>query len=484
MTDIKSIPSTLSPGTVLHGRNAQYCILQVLGQGSFGITYLARDMVGDDEVEQLFCIKEFFMRDINGRNDTSVTSSNREGMFMYYKRKFEQESDHLSQLRHRNIVMVTDAFRANGTSYYVMQYIDGQSLDQYITSRGRLSTVQAVDIARQVGDALQFMHLRGMVHLDVKPANVMMSSGGAAVLVDFGLSKQYDSDGNPESSTTVGTGSPGYAPIEQATHREGRGVPVQMDVYALGATVFKMLTGCRPPEAADVLNIGFPRGELQHCGVEKAVVDVVQKAMEPQCNKRYKTVEALVGALEAAVAAKPQKAQSTGSDEVTRVDAQVQGGKKNDNGNKQAGVMDTMSEKAGKTGTNIYAAVFTFVVVLVLSCLPDLVISGKGNTVLEIFVNKTFPECGNFVTMVYVIPALIGSVVVVLCEKRVLRFDSGDRARSHALRWFCISLLFNVAACYAVYRPKPDDTALASSIQVALAIVTTYLIQRWFKRNK
>ena len=300
MANIDTTQSALPAGTVLKGGNVSYMLLKTLGQGSFGITYLAKNIVGEDEVEQLFCIKEFFMRDINGRESTSVTSSNREGMFDYYKRKFEQESDHLSRLRHKNIVMVVDAFRANSTSYYVMQYIDGQSLDSLIAAKGRLSTDETVGITRQVGSALSCMHSMGMLHLDVKPANVMMADEKTAILIDFGLSKQYDQNGQPESSTTVGSGTPGYAPIEQANHREGKDFPVQMDVYALGATMLKMLTGQRPPEASDILNFGFPKKELLAVGVTLSVAMVVEKAMAPQQNKRYKTVNDFLKALDVA----------------------------------------------------------------------------------------------------------------------------------------------------------------------------------------
>lgn len=300
MANIDTTQSALPAGTILKGGNASYTLLKTLGQGSFGITYLAKNIVGEDEVEQLFCIKEFFMRDINGRENTSVTSSNREGMFDYYKRKFEQESDHLSRLRHKNIVMVVDAFRENSTSYYVMQYIDGQSLDSLIAAKGRLSTDETVGIIRQVGSALGCMHSKGMLHLDVKPANVMMADEKTAILIDFGLSKQYDQNGQPESSTTVGSGTPGYAPIEQANHREGKDFPVQMDVYALGATMLKMLTGQRPPEASDILNFGFPKKELLAVGVTSSVAMVVEKAMAPQQNKRYKTVNDFLKALDIA----------------------------------------------------------------------------------------------------------------------------------------------------------------------------------------
>lgn len=91
------------------------------------------------------------------------------------------------------------------------------------------------------------MHSNKMLHLDLKPKNIMLDKDGKSYLIDFGLSKQYTETGEPESSTKVGAGTPGHAPIEQANYREGKGFPVTMDIYALGATMFKMLTGQRPP---------------------------------------------------------------------------------------------------------------------------------------------------------------------------------------------------------------------------------------------
>ena len=299
---MQSQSTHLPVGTRLKGQAATYTIVKVLGQGSFGITYLARTIAqSSDELEQYVCLKEFFMREVNGRDDTKVTSS-REGMFGYYKRKFEQESEHLCQLRHQHIVKVTDAFHANNTVYYAMQYIEGMSLDSLIASKRRLPLRQAVDIVRQIASALAFMHGKGMLHLDVKPANVMMASEDNAILIDFGLSKQYDANGQPESSTKVGAGTPGYAPLEQASFREGKDFPVTMDVYALGATLYKMLTGVRPPEASDILNEGFPYAELSAAGIPKAVIAVVEKAMAPQRMHRYANMADFVRALDKATA--------------------------------------------------------------------------------------------------------------------------------------------------------------------------------------
>ena len=144
-----------------------------------------------------------------------------------------------------------------------------------------------------MADALTYMHAHNVLHLDLKPGNVMLHQG-KAVLIDFGLSKQYDKDGNPDSSTTVGGGTPGYAPLEQANYRDGKGFPVTMDIYALGGTLYKMLTGQRPPEASEVLNEGLPPKPAQ---VSVATWAAVEAAMQPLRKNRPQTVAAWLARL-------------------------------------------------------------------------------------------------------------------------------------------------------------------------------------------
>lgn len=295
----------LPEGIILHGEAYDYKITSVLGQGTFGITYRAkvemRGALGTLDSNMYVAIKEFFMKEVNGRDNTSVTSgsTSRDGLFEYYREKFEREARNLSTLQHKNIVRVLESFQANGTVYYAMEYISGQSLDSVIIKSPHhcLDAATALGYTQQLGSALSFMHSKGMLHLDVKPANAMVKDDGTVVLIDFGLSKQYAANGEPESSTKVGAGTPGYAPLEQASYREGKGFPTMMDVYALGGTLYKMLTGQRPPEASEILNDGFPIGEMKQHGVPPQVAACVRKAMAPLKKDRYKTIDQLLNAL-------------------------------------------------------------------------------------------------------------------------------------------------------------------------------------------
>lgn len=294
--------TSLAIGTILHGEAYDYKIMDVLGQGTFGITYKAKvemkGALGRLDSNMYVAVKEFFIKEVNGRENSSVTSGSTSngGLFYYYRDKFEREARNLSTLSHPNIVKVLEAFHANGTTYYSMEYIDGISLDKKIAQspQGRMPLTEAIETLKQIGAAIAFMHSRNMLHLDVKPGNVMMRKDGTAVLIDFGLSKQYTSDGEPESSTKVGAGTPGYAPIEQASYHEGKGFPTMMDVYALGGTLFKMLTGQRPPEASEILNEGFPTDSLRQLFIPGNIVNSISKAMAPLKKDRWQTVDEFV----------------------------------------------------------------------------------------------------------------------------------------------------------------------------------------------
>ena len=306
-----AITNHLASGSLLQGATYRYTIERVLGQGTFGITYLASTVVqvegalGTFESEIRVAVKEFFMRDLNERKGSQVSGGSQGGIYEHYRRKFAREAQNLSKLHHPNIVRVLESFEANNTVYYAMEFCEGGSLDELIAAQGGLSEAVALDYARQIGSALDYMHSEKVLHLDLKPGNVMLRKNGSVALIDFGLSKQYDEEGAPESSTTIGGGTPGYAPIEQANYREGGQFAAAIDVYALGATLFKMLTGERPAEASVLLNEGFPAEKLTAKGVSERTIAVVAKAMEGLKRNRYATVAEFLKALDGTAATPP-----------------------------------------------------------------------------------------------------------------------------------------------------------------------------------
>lgn len=299
----------LQPGTVIHGTHNDYRIERVLGQGSFGITYVAnvrlKGRLGAIESAAMVAIKEFFLRDVSCRNGLRVFSVSDSTLCSDYRRDFLREAQNLSRLDNDHIVKVLETIEENDTVYYVMEYLSGGNLDQHILSHGKLSCREALDIAIQIGEALKCMHAQHMLHLDLKPLNVMRGEDGHIVLIDFGLSKCFGADGQPESSTRIGQGTTGYAPIEQHSFNKADGFMPTLDIYALGATLFKMLTGSVPPEASVVLNEGLPVDELSSAGVPPAIIALVERAMQPLRRMRHQTVGEFIDETQRLLASAP-----------------------------------------------------------------------------------------------------------------------------------------------------------------------------------
>lgn len=281
-------------GTLLHG--GTYKIEKVLGQGSFGITYLAEHT----NLGKKVAIKEFFMKELNSRGeDGSITGMSDSSLSQNYCQKFKKEAINLSRLDHPNIVRVTDSFSENGTFYYVMDFIEGQNLNDYVKSH-YIDEAEAVSIIKSVADALIYMHEeKHMLHLDLKPGNVMRrESDGHIFLIDFGLSKHYSTDGQPETSTTIGLGTAGYAPIEQGNKAKNGEFRPTIDVYALGATFYKLLTRETPPPASDLVSDDeLLENKLREKGVSDNLIKVVTEAMCPNVRKRTQSVREFRDAL-------------------------------------------------------------------------------------------------------------------------------------------------------------------------------------------
>ncbi len=238
----------LQPNTTLQG--GKYRIEQVLGQGGFGITYLARNTVFDIDV----AIKEFFMKDENDRDGSSVTMPNttKQELFHGQMEKFKKEAKRMFAIKNEHIVGVQDLFEENGTAYYVMDFVDGENLAERLKRTGKPMTEQEVrDILPQILDALKSIHDAGIWHLDLKPANILIDKNGIVKLIDFGASKQLNTQKGGATTSTAISYTNGYAPREQMEQNYDKFGP-WTDIYALGATLYTLLSNKRPPLPTDI----------------------------------------------------------------------------------------------------------------------------------------------------------------------------------------------------------------------------------------
>lgn len=230
--------------------NGKYTIIRMLSHGGFGVTYLAHHNPLDIDV----CIKEFFPKDYCNRDafsyEVTVSTSGNVGTVEHFMRKFIKEAKSIARQHHEGIIKILDIFEENGTAYYVMDYIEGQSLKQLVEARGPLPLGEALDYIRQAAGALGYLHGRNMNHLDVKPSNMMVDHSGKLTLIDFGLAKHYGDDGR-ETTMTPMCISRGYSPKEQYLTGGVSYFSPAADIYALGATLYYLLTGHTPPEAVD-----------------------------------------------------------------------------------------------------------------------------------------------------------------------------------------------------------------------------------------
>lgn len=285
----------LKQGTLLQG--GKYRIERMLGQGGFGITYLAEQPM----LERKVCIKEFFFKDYCEREDetshvTLSTKSNKE-LVERFRKKFLKEARVISKLHHDHIVQIHDIFEENSTAYYVMDYVEGESLGDMIKRVGYFPEHQALAYIKDVASALSYIHSKSINHLDIKPGNIMLRrEDNRVLLIDFGVSKQYD-ESTFEGTTTTPVGiSHGYSPAEQYRKNGVQSFSPQSDVYALAATLYKLLTGVTPPEAIEIQDEGLPQGPLKSKNVSSTTITAILKAMKPR-TQRTQSVEAFIADL-------------------------------------------------------------------------------------------------------------------------------------------------------------------------------------------
>ena len=241
----------LPAGTVLRDT---YRIDSYLASGGFGNTYVVTHL----ELGSRLVVKEFFMRGISEREAdglaVSVPTTRSRATFDSQLLKFVKEARRLWQLRGDHIVHIHDLFRENGTAYYVMDLIDGCSLKAYVEAHGAMSEGKVREILSQLLDALEAIHSQHLQHLDLKPANILIDKGGRVTLIDFGASKQVDPSSDGVTSSVIAY-TKGYAPHEQIAQDLDKIGPWS-DFYALGATLYNLLTRRMPPLASAIVEEG------------------------------------------------------------------------------------------------------------------------------------------------------------------------------------------------------------------------------------
>jgi formylglycine-generating enzyme required for sulfatase activity/serine/threonine protein kinase len=297
----------LRQGTVLKAQKYTYTIQKVLGQGGFGITYLAtipvwvQGPLGKIETKSTVAIKEFFMKDYCERDSTSgtrITVSNTSGRERadYYRRRFTKEANNMSKLQHENIVRVLEVFEANNTSYIVMEYIDGASLQEHVREHGALPEKEARDYIRQVSAALDYTHGKQIIHLDLKPANILLRNDGTIIVIDFGLSKQYNAEGEVNSTSVNPAGvSEGYSPFELYSMGSLQKFYPASDIYSLGATLYFLVIGQTPPSAYYLLENDLPDYSNR---ITPSIWNAIVQSMQPRRKDRPQNIAAFLELLD------------------------------------------------------------------------------------------------------------------------------------------------------------------------------------------
>jgi serine/threonine protein kinase len=274
------VSSPLKPGETFGG----YRIESLLGRGGMGTVYLATH-------ERL------------GRNVALKVITPQLAQDEGFRVRFLRESQLAASLDHPNVIPIYDADEVDGVLYLAMRYVSGPSLQELLGERGSLSPVEALQIAEQIGSALDAAHRAGLVHRDVKPANILLAEPDRhAYLCDFGLAKRTSSATMTRTGSFLGTVD--YCAPEQV---EGKTVDGRADVYSLGAVLFHCLAGQAPyPRETDVAvlhaHVADPPPTLSSVRPELRALDrVIATGMAKDPEARYATGGALAEALRQAL---------------------------------------------------------------------------------------------------------------------------------------------------------------------------------------
>ncbi|MCD8049487.1 MAG: serine/threonine protein kinase [Clostridia bacterium] len=290
-----SFHSALPMGSILGGN---YIVGRVLGQGGFGITYVAYDYRHNRKV----AVKEYFPQSIMGQRthtvNVSVSGSQKRQIYEDGIDAFIGEAKILSRFSsHPNIVTIYECFRENATAYYVMEYIGGRNLKSHVkSSGGKIPWQEALEYIMPIVNALLEVHKKGLIHRDVTPDNIYLMGNGGVKLLDFGSARYSIGDKTQTLDILL---KRGYAPKEQYMSKSRQGP--YTDIYSLAATFYAVVTGYIPPDAMD--RIDHDKLIPMHIlcpQIPSEVEKVIHKALSINYENRYKNMSEFRAALEKA----------------------------------------------------------------------------------------------------------------------------------------------------------------------------------------
>ena len=278
-----SIPPNLRDALAGH-----YTLERELGQGGMATVYLARDL----RLERFVALK------VLRAEQSAVLGAER----------FDREIKTLARLRHPFVLPLHDSGEAAGSLYFVMPYVDGESLRARLQREPRLPLEDVATIARQIADALDYAHGEGVVHRDVKPENILLSRHGHAMLADFGIARGTlltsgaATGGLSLTQAGMAIGTAHYMSPEQALGDDD--IDGRSDTYSLACVVYEALAGCPPfTGKTDLAIVGqhigmpAPRLSLKRPDLSPSLVSAVARALEKKADDRFATVSAFVQAL-------------------------------------------------------------------------------------------------------------------------------------------------------------------------------------------
>lgn len=288
-------------------QNGKYRLTHVIGQGGFGITYKGvwftevKGSLGTIKTEVPICVKEYFFKDYcyrdSGSFEVKVHSDTGKVLFDKFKEKLIKEAKILSDVHHPHIVNVLEVFEENNTAYIAMEYISGCNLKSMMEKEGILPETKVLRYVHQIGEALQFVHEKNILHLDIKPSNIIVDQTGEARLIDFGVSKRYDIE-QQETSTTMLTLSKGFASIEQYDNEGTQSFSPCPDIYSLGATMYNLLTGKIPTESILRATRPLPLPSKLNPAISPKTEAAIIKSMAIVPSERFQSVSEMLAVLD------------------------------------------------------------------------------------------------------------------------------------------------------------------------------------------